>query len=404
MAVTGKRLILPHEPQGDQWQYFNLATRHTVGVIGRQYGKSTLATLRAVKKVMSLTDANHYWVSPIASQARTQFERLLEQYKPFIRKANKTHMEAQLLSGGWVHYRGSDDPTSIKSDTLTSATLDECGTMHSTVWSEAVRPMLAVKQGGCDFIGTPKGKNWYFELAEQAKVDKEFSFHHAPSNKSPFFSQSEFDNIRGSTPEQIFRQEYLAEFLESGSEVFRNFRECIKGELEGPRRNGLYLVGADIAKHVDWTVITVWDVERCHMVAFERFNQIDWPLIEQRIADMSTRYNRARIRLDATGVGDPVFDRLNRAGLNVVPVRITAPVKTHLIESLIMAIDKREITFPHLPELVQELSIFASKKTAAGAVQYSAPSGYHDDIVLSMALAVSELVGGSVGPEFFKAN
>jgi hypothetical protein len=69
-----------------------------------------------------------------------------------------------------------------------------------------------------------------------------------------------------------------------------------------------------------------------------------------------------------------------------------------------MAIDKREITFPHLPDLVQELSIFASKKTPTGHVQYSAPSGYHDDIVLSMALAVSEMVGASVSPVFFKAN
>lgn len=397
-------LTLPHRPQGDQLNYFNLNSRHTVGVIGRQYGKSTLATLRAVRKIMSRADANHYWVSPIVSQARTQFERLVNQYREFIKSQNKTHMEARLHSGGWIHFKGSDDPASIKSDTLTSATLDECGTMHSTVWSEAVRPMLAVKQGGCDFIGTPKGKNWYYELAELAKVDSDFSFHHAPSNKSPFFSQAEFEKIKATTAEQIFRQEYLAEFLENGSEVFKHFRNCIAGELESPKAGRLYLLGVDIAKHVDWTVITVWDVERKHLVYFERFNQIDWPIIEQKISDTATRYNKARIRLDATGVGDPVFDRLNRAGLNVYPVRITAAVKTHLIESLIMATDKGEITFPHIPELVHEMSVFASKKMPSGYIQYNAPSGYHDDIVLSMALAVSEMVGGSPGPQFFTAN
>lgn len=397
-------LTLPHKPHGNQWSYFNLPTRHTVGVIGRQYGKSTLATLRAVRKVMSSADANHYWVSPIVSQARVQYERLLDQYAPFISKRNKSYMEARLLSGGWIHYKGSDEPASIKSDTLTSATLDECGTMHAAVWSESIRAMLAVKQGGCDFIGTPKGKNWYWEIAEQAKVDADFSFHHAPSNKSPFFSQAEFDKIRASTPEQIFRQEYLAEFLDSGSEVFRNFRDCIKGELEEPKKGRLYLMGADIAKHVDWTVITVWDVERKHLVYFERFNQVDWPLIEARIAAACVKYNRARIRLDATGVGDPVFDRLNSMGLPVYPVRINAAVKTHLIESLIMAIEKQEISFPHLPDLVHEFSIFGAKKSPSGHIQYSAPPGYHDDIVLSTALAVSELVSATPSPQFFSAK
>jgi hypothetical protein len=116
------------------------------------------------------------------------------------------------------------------------------------------------------------------------------------------------------------------------------------------------------------------------------------------------KYNRARVRLDATGVGDPVYDRLNRAGLNVSPVKITMPVKTHLVESLIFAIEKREITFPHLPEIVHELSIFEAKKTPKGHVQYNAPAGYHDDVVMSMALAVSELVGGGAGPEFYGAE
>lgn len=397
-------ITLPHKPSGDQWEYFKLPARHTVGVIGRQYGKSTIATLRAVRKVMSRPDANHYWVSPIVSQARVQYERLLAQYAPLISKRNKSYMEARLLSGGWIHYKGSDEPASIKSDTLTGATLDECGTMHAAVWSESIRAMLAVKQGGCDFIGTPKGKNWYYEIAQQAKVDPDFSFHHAPSNKSPFFSQDEFYKIRASTPEQIFRQEYLAEFLESGSEVFRNFRSCIKGELEEPKAGRLYLIGADIAKHVDWTVISVWDVERKHLVYFERFNQVDWPLIEAKIAGACMKYNRARIRLDATGVGDPVFDRLTAMGLPVYPVRINSAVKTHIIESLIMAIEKQEISFPHLPDLVHEFSIFGAKKNANGSMQYSAPSGYHDDIVLSCALAASELVSMTPQPQFFSAK
>lgn len=398
-------ITLPHKPQGDQWNYFNLNTRHTVGVIGRQYGKSTLAQLRAVRKDLAkASKANRYWVSPIVPQARVQFERFCKEYSSFVRKVNRTHMEAQYISGGWIHFKGSDNPTSMKGDTLSDGTMDECGTQQETVWSESLRPMLAVTGGGCDFVGTPKGKNWFYLLANESKTDPEFSYYHAPSSKSPFFPESEFEKIRATTTEQIFRQEYLAEFVEDGSEVFRSFRECIKGEVEPYKPGRLYVIGADIAKHVDWTVISVWDVERKHLVHLDRFNQVDWSLIESRIMNASKAYGNALIRLDATGVGDPVYDRLCSMGANVTPVRITSPVKTHLIESLIMAIEKREITFPHLPELIGELSVFSAEKTSHGNTRYSAPSGYHDDIVLSMALAVSELISHEPKPQFIKAR
>lgn len=398
-------LTLPHKPAGDQWNYFNLPTRHTVGLIGRQWGKSTNAQLRAVRDdVTKKEKANRYWVSPIVPQARVQFERFCKEYSAFVKKVNRTHMEAQYLTNGWIHFKGSDNPASMKGDTLTGATMDECATQHETVWSESLRPMLAVNKGGCDFIGTPKGKNWFYLLWQQAATDPEFSRHHASSEKSPYFSRTEFESIRQSTPEAIFRQEYLAEFIDAGSEVFRDFRQCIKGELEEPKAGRLYVMGADIAKHVDWTVITIWDVERRHLVYFDRFNQIDWPLIESRISAACVKYNRARIRLDATGVGDPVFDRLNSMALPVYPVRINSAVKTHLIESLIMAVEKREITFPHIPDMLQEFSIFSAKKSPSGHIQYSAPPGYHDDIVLSSALAVSELVSMTPKPMFISAN
>jgi hypothetical protein len=69
-------------------------------------------------------------------------DRLLRHYGAFIEKHNKTELNAKLISGSWMHFKGSDKPENLKSDTLTSATLDECGTMHETVWSEVIRPML----------------------------------------------------------------------------------------------------------------------------------------------------------------------------------------------------------------------------------------------------------------------
>lgn len=104
--------------------------------------------------------------------------------------------------------------------------------------------------------------------------------------------------------------------------------------------------------------------------------------------------------MDSTGVGEPIYDRLDGIGLKVKGVSLTNVTKDYLITSLSIAIEKREITFPDIPELLQELYVFSAEKTASGKIRYSAPSGYHDDIVVSMALAVAEITDAGNGYKF----
>lgn len=391
-ALIIMALILPFKPVGDQVELYKKDTRYLVAPIGRQYGKSTIGQLRDMRRVWPNPKGNHYTVYPVTSQAKVQFRRFLTDYAGFYCEKNLTDLSVRLNPGGMIRFLGSDNYLNIKGDTLTSARIDECGTTHEAVWSEVLRPMLAVNQGPCDFFGTPKGKNWFYRMAMLAQSgDPDYSYHHAPSNASPFFTDDEFQRIAASTATAVFEQEYLAIFKDSGSEVFRGFQDCIKGELSAAIPGRMYVMGADLAKYSDWTVLTVWDVESRHLVAFERFNQIDWSIQEQRIENLARQYNDAHIKIDATGVGDPVYERLHKRGLNIRPIKFTAAVKNHLIENLVMMIEKREITYPHIPELVQEFSIFGIEKTNSGNTRYTAPSGYHDDIVISCALGASGL-------------
>lgn len=385
-------LVLPYKPEGDQINLYAKKRRFLVAPVGRQYGKSTIGMLRDFKHAWGNPEANHYTIYPVYRQAKVQFKRLLRKFGPFVTSYSMSDLSVKLLTGGQIQYFGSGDFENIKGDTLTSARIDECGKVHPDVWFEVVRPMLAVTKGPCDFMGTPKGKNWFHDLAQLAKSGHpDWSYHHAPSNRSPFFPQEEFEQARLTTPQMIFEQEYLAIFLDSGSEVFRNYKDCIAGELEAPDPGRLYVMGVDLAKYSDWTVLTVWDVERRHMVAFDRFNQIEWAFQERRIQQMAERYNHAQIVPDATGVGDPVVERLQRLGLHVSPVKFSNAVKNRLIEDMAMMMEKREVTFPNIPEVLHELSVFGVDTTRAGSIRYGAPGGYHDDIVISMALAMSKL-------------
>ena len=162
-------LTLPHKPRKKQIELYAMKNRFVVAVVGRQFGKSTIAQLRLTKHLMTVSDANAYWICPTYAQARIQFDRYTKYYKDFIKDVNKTRLEITALNDSKVSFRGSDNADALRGDTLSHAVLDECATMRSEVWREIVQPMLLVKKGSADFLSTPKGRNWFFEIASYAK-------------------------------------------------------------------------------------------------------------------------------------------------------------------------------------------------------------------------------------------
>ena len=181
---------------------------------------------------------------------------------------------------------------------------------------------------------------------------------------------------------------YLAEFMENSAGVFRYIHSCVKGTLEEPQSGHLYIIGWDIAKYSDFSVMTVVDVESKHVVAFDRFNGIDYMLQLQRLKAIATKYNNAQVVMDSTGLGDPLLEQVKELRLHVVGVNFTNSTKQQLIQNLALQIEKKEVSFPEIQELINELSIYEYEMTRAGNVTYAAPSGYHDDCVISLALAV----------------
>jgi hypothetical protein len=187
-------------------------------------------------------------------------------------------------------------------------------------------------------------------------------------------------------PELAYRQEILAEFLDDVGSVFRNIKGCVNGSLEEPIAGKRYVAGCDLAKHEDFTVICVLD-DHGHLVYFDRFSQLDWVFQSKRIVDICRRYNNARLLLDSTGVGDPIYDNLRRSGLSVEGYKFTNASKKDLIENLSIAIENKAITYPDIPVLLSELGLFGYKISPAGVTTYNAPDGYHDDCVIALALA-----------------
>jgi len=241
-------------------------------------------------------------------------------------------------------------------------------------------------------ISTPKGKNWFYELylkgqEEQFTDYASFTFESKDNLSLPHMVEEQ-EKARTTLPQVAYEQEYLARFLEDAGQVFRGIRACVKGEFREYNREHAYIMGVDLAKYEDYTAITVIDLTDFHVVAFDRFNKLDYAFQIERIKAVHRSYH-APIVIDATGVGNPIAEAIERDGIPVYPYKYTNQSKKFLIENLSLKIEQQQVSFPAIKELLHELEIFEyefSPKTRM--IRYNAPAGYHDDCVNSLALAV----------------
>jgi hypothetical protein len=150
-------------------------------------------------------------------------------------------------------------------------------------------------------------------------------------------------------------------------------------------------MGVDLAKVTDYTVITVYDRSTNSQVFQDRFQTLEWPFQKRRIKAVAEHYKHALVVLDATGVGDPIADDLLRSGVAVEPFKITSISKKEIIEKLSIWIEQRRITILPISETKLEFDNFSYELSPSGKISYGAPNGFHDDIVISHALAVWSL-------------
>jgi hypothetical protein len=332
-------------------------------------------------------DCLSWWVSPVYSQAKTAFVYFKKLFSDIIVKKNESDLRIDLINNSVLEFKSADHPDNLRGEGLDNLVQDECAMTKEETWSEVLRPAIIDKKGHACFVGTPKGQNWFYDMYRKGMGDdpdiKSFRF---PSTANPFLDAAEIEKARLEMPDRVFHQEMLAEFIDDIGGVFRGVRECVSGELEGPVNGHVYEMGVDLGKYEDFTVITVIDTNTRHVVAFDRFKDINWSLQEQRILEIARKY-RPHIRIDQGQVGDAVLEALAEKYDNIEGVKFTNENKTQMINFLSNLIEKKQITYPDLPVLIEELRIYEYEQLLSGRLRMNAPSGKHDDCVISLALA-----------------
>jgi len=358
--------------------------RYTITAASTKTGKTASHIIWLFEQSLILKENQAvWWVAPVYQQAEIAFRRMRAQVN--IRDFFHTNESKLVLTtpiGSRIEFKSAEKPDNLYGDDVYAAVFDEASRAREDSWF-ALRSTLTATKGKCKLIGNVKGKkNWFYKLGERAKSGEPnmeyFKITAYDAAKEGILEVEEIEQAKRDLPDYVFKELYLAEPAEDNSNPFGydNIEKCINNTLSGTP----IAYGIDLAKYTDWTVIIGLNAEG-KVCYFDRF-QKDW---DQTMKHISNLIGNTPTFLDSTGLGDPIVEQLQKKHPRVYGFKFTSQSKQQLMECLVVAVQEGNIGFPE-GVIADEMRNFEFEYTRTG-VKYTAPSGLHDDCVMSLALA-----------------
>jgi hypothetical protein len=159
-----------------------------------------------------------WYVAPTYKQAkRVAWKRLKEMTRTYwAAQPNETDLRIELITGGTICLRGADNYDSLRGDGLDFLVLDEFASIAREAWTEVLRPALADKQGRALFIGTPRGFNHFYELAESAETQPDWKKFQFTTAEGGNVSRQELASAAQELDQRTYSQEFEASFQNLG--------------------------------------------------------------------------------------------------------------------------------------------------------------------------------------------
>jgi predicted phage terminase large subunit-like protein len=239
-----------------QQEVFNDTTRFKVIAAGRRTGKSRLAAWMLIIRGLQADRGHVFYVAPTQGQARDiMWQVLMELGHSVIASSHVNNLQIKLVNGATIALKGADRPETMRGVSLRFLVMDEYADMKPEVWEQILRPALADQKGDALFIGTPMGRNHFYELYTYACMSEDESFkgYHFTSYDNPLLDEEEINAAKQSMSAFSFRQEFMASFEAQDSELFKE--KYVKFSEEEPD-TGEYYIAVDLAGFADVNKVT----------------------------------------------------------------------------------------------------------------------------------------------------
>jgi predicted phage terminase large subunit-like protein len=323
-----------------QQEVFEDDTRFKIVAAGRRTGKSRLAAWLLILNALQTEKGHVFYVAPTQGQARDiMWSTLLELAHPVVKGSHINNLQITLINGATISLKGADRPETMRGVSLKFLVLDEYADMKPSVWETILRPALADQKGQALFIGTPMGRNHFYDLYQYGSLgdDPTYKAWHFTSYDNPILDPEEIDVAKKSMSSYAFRQEFMASFEAIGSEIFKE--EWVTFDEQEPEI-GDYYIAVDLAGFSDVGSISKGQSSRLDSTAISvvKVNEEGWWVAEIVYG-----------RWDLNNTAEEIFDLVEF--YKPVAVGIERGIAKQAVMSPLIDLQKRKQRFFRVEEL-----------------------------------------------------
>ncbi len=380
------KLFTPYPKQREFIQAF-ADTEELFGIVvaPRGSGKTLLGINLMLYWLLQKPNQKGGWISPVYSQAKSVYDTLLSAAKQTITASNRMEMTMTFINGSTLKFLSSDSPDSIRGFRFSHVIIDEAAFQKERAIDQVILPTLNPKGKKCLMISTPKGKNHFYNwyLKEQS-VSMKF-----PLTECPYVKEELIQSAKTSLPPDLFKQEFLAEFVDSGNDVFVGIEKVATVGVFNSERRVEAFIGIDTGLTSDMSVLTLLSPTG-RTLWVEYLNNQNITTIANKFISVMNNFNIVGGYIETNGVGRGMYDLVQPKFKKVKEFNTNQDNKTEMVRKLIGDIESMNIELPTidlLPQLHTEFSTYTYKMSPNGKLSFGHIPGGHDDFLDSLMLA-----------------
>lgn len=248
-----RRIELDYSPRPHFQPYHERTQRWSCLVAHRRAGKTVATINDKIKRAIAEAkpDGRYAYIAPLYNQAKDIAWSYLKHYAgPILATApNETELRVDLLNGARIRLYGADNPDRLRGIYLDGVTLDEFGDMKPSIWTDVLRPALSDRKGWATFIGTPKGKNAFWDVWQNALSDSGWFSLMLKASETNLIAGDELEEARRQMGEDQYAQEYECSFEAAIRGAFYA-EELRRAEADG--RIGRVPIDRAVPVHTAW--------------------------------------------------------------------------------------------------------------------------------------------------------
>ena len=367
-------------------------SKHKFGIMAspRQFGKSLLGQNLLLYWLLREPGQKGAWISPIYNQSKKVFQELTNAAHGLIQHKNKADLSITFINGSTLLFLSAERFDSIRGFSFTHLVVDEGAFIKEQAINEAILPTLTAIGKKCFIISTPKGKNWFYNYYMRGNQDNEtyISFK-GNTTDNPYADQEFIAEQRRSLPSDIYKQEYLAEFTDAGSEVFRGLDNvCITNQFDNTSRERCFF-GIDTGLSNDYSALSIQN-EIGKVIYMEKRNGENITDIANHFISILSRFNVVGGYVETNGIGQAMYDLIKPKQRKAQKFTTTQDSKTTIVRALIEDIEQENVELPSkefYPDLYKEMTLYTYKLGNNGKLTFTHPNGGHDDLVDALMLS-----------------